>query len=139
MGPGVVMVTTDQWRKLEDIFHAALKINGEERKTFIATVCGDGAVLRREIESLLVHEPDTDRFLESAVNLPPALGTTRVLRRGVEFLLSRTVLQAALILPLIGLTLAIVKNHNQTIAEVVRNNSLYLYLIAGAVLCLRFR
>ena len=62
-----------------------------------------------------------------------------VVRRGLQYLLARHVLQILFTLPLIALTYTIISNRNQTISDIVSHNPIYLSLIAIAGIGLRFR
>jgi serine/threonine-protein kinase len=46
----------ERWRKVEEIFHAAIDCKPEERTRLLDSVCGDDAELRSEVESLLDYE-----------------------------------------------------------------------------------
>ncbi|MGH9321792.1 MAG: protein kinase domain-containing protein [Vicinamibacteria bacterium] len=62
-----------------------------------------------------------------------------VVRRGVQYLLARRVLQAAVALPLLVLAQTIVIHRHRTIAEIVAENGGYLFWIVAAGVSLRFR
>jgi eukaryotic-like serine/threonine-protein kinase len=53
----------DRWRKIEEVYHAALKHNAGERRIFLDQACAGDEELRREIESLLACENDAKEFL----------------------------------------------------------------------------
>src|SRR6202142_833451 len=53
------------WRRVEDLYHRALELDESQRSEFLKHSCGDNEVLRREVESLLVHEKAAERFIES--------------------------------------------------------------------------
>ena len=55
----------DRWRKIEQIYHQALRQGPDERADFVKEACGSDETLLREIESLLRHAPEADRFIES--------------------------------------------------------------------------
>jgi serine/threonine protein kinase len=46
----------DRWRRVDDICDEALKLSSEERRAYLDRTCGADAELRRDVESLLVHE-----------------------------------------------------------------------------------
>ena len=47
----------ERWKRLEQIFQAALECGPEKRTDLLASSCGDDPELRREVESLLsAHE-----------------------------------------------------------------------------------
>jgi serine/threonine protein kinase/Tfp pilus assembly protein PilF len=50
------MMSAEQWRQLEQIYHAALEQAADQRAGFVAKACGGNAELRREIESLLAQD-----------------------------------------------------------------------------------
>ncbi len=54
----------DRWRKIEQIYHEALRQDPARRARFVKEVCGSDKTLLREIESLLRHAPEADRFIE---------------------------------------------------------------------------
>ncbi|HKA18824.1 MAG TPA: serine/threonine-protein kinase [Blastocatellia bacterium] len=62
-----------------------------------------------------------------------------VVRRGLQYLLAKNVLQILLVLPLVAFAYTIISNRNQTISDIVSHNPVYLSLIALAAIGLRFR
>jgi hypothetical protein len=62
-----------------------------------------------------------------------------VVRRGLQYLLAKNVLQILLALPLVAFAYTIISNRNQTISDIVSHNPVYLSLIAFAAIGLRFR
>jgi hypothetical protein len=52
------------WRKVEDLFHAALERAPEARQSFLDSACDGDADLRREVEFLLSNEERAGSFLE---------------------------------------------------------------------------
>ena len=56
-------------RKIEALYEAALGLEPERRAAFLAENCAGDESLRREIESLLLHDENAGSFLEV-----PALG-----------------------------------------------------------------
>jgi serine/threonine protein kinase len=63
------------WRKVEDIFHAALERAPETRQPFLDKACNRDSGLRRQVELLLAKEEQAGSFLER-----PALGDSTVAR-----------------------------------------------------------
>lgn len=53
--------------RIEEIFHAARMLKGEERARFLTDSCGDNKTLRREVESLLHCDEQTNNPLRSSV------------------------------------------------------------------------
>jgi serine/threonine protein kinase len=60
-------LTTDRWRRLESLCHAALARPANERSAFLADACGDDESLREEAESLIEGGDATASFLERPV------------------------------------------------------------------------
>src|SRR5215208_2357783 len=52
------------WQRLEDLFHAALELDGGERADYLVRSCDGDAELRREVESLLSAFERRGRLLE---------------------------------------------------------------------------
>ena len=111
-------MTPDRWQQIERVYLAALECDdAKERRVFVEAACGNDAALREEVESLLSNEPDAAEFLETpgpnlGVRLPKA-----VLPRSVEFVLSKRLLQLAVVVPITLLVFSIVKNRDRTVAE----------------------
>jgi len=55
----------ERWRKIEQLYHAALKSEGGERARFLQQACAGDESLRGQVESLLAHEEGTGNFLAS--------------------------------------------------------------------------
>ena len=62
-----------------------------------------------------------------------------VVRQGLQYLLARRALQAAVALPIAVLAYAVVVNRHRTVAEIVTENAGYLFWVGAAGLGLRFR
>jgi eukaryotic-like serine/threonine-protein kinase len=58
-------VEPELWRRVEELFHRALELEGSRRAEFLERACIDNEVLRREVESLLAHEKGAEHFIES--------------------------------------------------------------------------
>ena len=54
----------ERWTVVDRLLGAALEQNPHERAAFLRRACGDDEELRREVESLLVHEGGAGGFLE---------------------------------------------------------------------------
>ena len=61
MAPPLTSMSTDRWRTLERLYHAALERPAEERAAFLAEACED-ETLRREVLALL-EQPSMPEFL----------------------------------------------------------------------------
>jgi serine/threonine protein kinase len=64
-------MSTKSWKKIEEIFQAALPLDASERGTFLQQACADDPILIDEVRSLLAAHADGTRFLEM-----PALEVT---------------------------------------------------------------
>jgi Tol biopolymer transport system component len=55
---------SERRRRVEAVCDAALDRDARERPAFVAAACGAEDDLRREVEALLAHAPEAERFLE---------------------------------------------------------------------------
>ena len=53
----------ERWRRVEELYHAALERRPEERAGFLRDACGEDATLRYEIDSLLALDERAEAFL----------------------------------------------------------------------------
>ena len=60
-------MTPERWKKIEEIFQAALDLSGDEREQFMRAECGDDKDLRAEVEKFIARFETEDSFLESPV------------------------------------------------------------------------
>lgn len=58
-------MTLERWKKLDELFHAALEREGDARVSFIAQATGEDAEMRRELESMVAHHEKASSFIES--------------------------------------------------------------------------
>src|SRR5215469_2894567 len=56
-----------RWLRIEQIFSAAAELAEPERSALVKQACGEDEELRREVQSLLAHDPTGDEFLKVAV------------------------------------------------------------------------
>jgi len=77
-------MTVERWRRIEEIFHAAMERPPEERPALLDQACGGDAGLRRQIEVLLACDGRDDSVLDSAVQ-----GAAQVLARQTESMIGR--------------------------------------------------
>jgi hypothetical protein len=127
----------DQWQQIEDVYHAALERELQNRASFLDEACGGDETLRKEIESLLLQEPEAVDFLETPAQWQSLHPPTR--QRVFHVLTSKLALQLAMMPPLVIIVWTIVKNPNRTIGDLVRTNAGYFYWLAAAALVLQFR
>ena len=62
----MAVMNIERLNQIEEIFHAALGVQGGARQSFFKKHCGADADLQREIESLLAFENFTDSFLDDS-------------------------------------------------------------------------
>jgi len=55
----------ERWRRIEELFHAALKVEVTGRVAFLEESCAGDQDLRIRVEALLVHHKEAGGFLES--------------------------------------------------------------------------
>ena len=60
-------MSSDRWHQIEELYHAALRLDANQRASFLESACNGDADLRREVESLLVSDQQAESFLESPV------------------------------------------------------------------------
>jgi hypothetical protein len=55
----------ERWRRVEQLYHSALKVVADQRATFLKDECQADEELRQEVESLLSYESSAAGFIES--------------------------------------------------------------------------
>jgi serine/threonine protein kinase len=60
-------MSSERWHQIEELYHAALKLDANQRTAFLESACNGDADLRREVESLLASDQQAETFLESPV------------------------------------------------------------------------
>lgn len=58
-------MTPERWKQVEAVFEQALELPSWERPPFLDQKCNGDEELRREVESLLASDRDSDQFLEN--------------------------------------------------------------------------
>ena len=58
-------MNSNRWRLIDDLCNAALACTESERSAFLVKACSGDDALRREVESLLEHEPHAERFMSA--------------------------------------------------------------------------
>ena len=61
-------MSVTRWKLVEEIFHAVIEKPPAERAGYLDRACGEDLELRREVESLLLHEAGAVSILKSAVS-----------------------------------------------------------------------
>jgi len=88
------MPDADRWRRLRDLFDAAVAIAPDQRRTFLTDRCAGDTALREEVEALLASDERAAPFLRDATQTPATgniesdavapgqrIGTYRLVRR----------------------------------------------------------
>ncbi len=57
-------MTSEPWKKAEELFHAALEREPSARDVFLEKACGGDEALLREVKSLLNADERAERFIE---------------------------------------------------------------------------
>jgi serine/threonine protein kinase len=57
---GSAQLTAGHWRKIEEIFNAALERESSERVKFLNEACGEDLELRKEVEAMLIADEQID-------------------------------------------------------------------------------
>jgi eukaryotic-like serine/threonine-protein kinase len=60
-------MSSDRWHQIEELYHAALRLDANQRAGFLESACNGDEGLRREVESLLTADQQAENFLESPV------------------------------------------------------------------------
>ncbi|MEN3328298.1 MAG: eukaryotic-like serine/threonine-protein kinase [Acidobacteriota bacterium] len=60
-------MTPERWRKVEEIFQAALDLSPEDRNRYVLDVCKEDTELKRDVESLLSQYDSAGELLEEPV------------------------------------------------------------------------
>ena len=55
----------ERWRRVEELYHSALRVAADQRAAFLKDACGGDAKLCEEVESLLAYESSAKEFLET--------------------------------------------------------------------------
>src|SRR5262245_7849243 len=72
-------MTPERYRRIGEIYRAAIEIPAEQRAEFLRTACGGDSSLRHDVELLLVHQADSNGWLDGrALHMAAeALATTQ--------------------------------------------------------------
>ena len=58
-------MSSDWWKKVEDAYHAARELSGEERSRLLDAACSSDAAMRRQVDMLLQQDENPDSFLNT--------------------------------------------------------------------------
>src|SRR6476620_7319675 len=87
----------DDWQEVEEMFHAALALDADQRSTYLAGACSDKQWLLAEVTALLNAGESKSEFLEQPVM---SLGLQVLGRNGVESMVGREVGSYKILAPL---------------------------------------
>jgi eukaryotic-like serine/threonine-protein kinase len=74
------------WRRVEELFHAALEQAPDARQTFLDGTCSGDIDLRRQVDLLLAKEKQAGSFLERpAIEIMPVILTVEGSLLGQQF------------------------------------------------------
>ncbi len=57
--------TSERWRQIEELYHAALELRLEEREAFLDEACAGDEELRREVVSLIASHNQAETFISA--------------------------------------------------------------------------
>jgi eukaryotic-like serine/threonine-protein kinase len=58
-------MTSERWRRMQDLCHATWEREESDRARFLQEACGQDEALRQEVESMVVLERDAEGFIET--------------------------------------------------------------------------
>jgi serine/threonine protein kinase len=58
-------MTPERWQRINELFHCALEREPAERAAFLDQACADDQELRREVESLIGSNENSDSFIDA--------------------------------------------------------------------------
>jgi len=64
-------MTSDRWRQIEQVYHAALERDPQERAAYLAEACRSDTDLRKEVESLLAQDVSSPEHVFNRSAVPP--------------------------------------------------------------------
>src|SRR5437016_13937974 len=76
-------VNSEWWKKVEEIYHTARELNGDERAQFLDTACKADTAMRRQIDVLLQQNENPDTFLNKPA-MSTLLGRRHELAAGIQ-------------------------------------------------------
>ncbi|HEV8366694.1 MAG TPA: hypothetical protein VGJ48_09650 [Pyrinomonadaceae bacterium] len=53
----------ERWQQIEELYHSAIELRGQERAAYLEGACADDKGLRKEVERLIAAEERDDVFL----------------------------------------------------------------------------
>src|SRR5262249_3841691 len=76
---------TDWWKKVEDAYHHARELNGQQRSRFLDEACASDSAMRRQIEALLQQDESSNSLLNTArMEAEPEDATVQRLQPGIQ-------------------------------------------------------
>ena len=58
-------MTPDRWRQVNELFHAALAVDGQKRKSYLTEVCQGDAGLEQEVENLIAGHESAEASMQT--------------------------------------------------------------------------
>lgn len=77
-------MNTDWWRKVEEAYHTARELSGDERSRFLEAAAASDAAMRRQIEVLLRQEDNSDSLLNTPAVKPLLVDRAPELAAGIQ-------------------------------------------------------
>lgn len=59
-------MTSDRWRQVNELFHAALAVDPEKRQSYVAEVCQGDTDLKQEVENLIAGHESAEASMQTA-------------------------------------------------------------------------
>src|SRR5947209_6910365 len=60
-------MTPDRWNQINELFHAAVALDPQQRDDYLAEVCGADSGLRKELENLVAGHESAQRSQQTAL------------------------------------------------------------------------
>src|SRR5258705_5392084 len=68
-------MTSERWQQIDQLYHAALELEADQRATFLNQACSSDEDLRREVESLIASHEEAGSFIvEPALKVAAKVG-----------------------------------------------------------------
>ena len=77
-------MSTDRWRRVQDLFAAALECDAADRPRLVGHACGDDEEMQREVESLLASHDNPGPLDRLASAVAPAAAWARTQVAGIK-------------------------------------------------------
>src|SRR5256885_13802391 len=82
----------EHWQQLDQLFHAAVEREPEQRSAFLDEACASDEVLRKEVETLLIARENAESFIENpALEVEAEALAREQVSRGANSVLGQTI------------------------------------------------